>query len=65
MRKDLRLALQGAQGTGTVLPTAALAERLLDELCEGGRADWDWAALALQVRALSGKALPEHREPRA
>ena len=65
MRKDLRLALQGAQATSTVLPTAALAERLLDELCEGGRADWDWAALALQVRALSGKALPEHREPRA
>lgn len=65
MRKDLRLALQGAQGTGTVLPTAALAEQLLDALCESGRADWDWAALALQVQALSGKALPEHRESSA
>lgn len=65
MRKDLRLALQGAQGTGTVLPTAALAEQLLNALCESGRGDWDWAALALQVQTLSGKPLPEHPEPQA
>lgn len=65
MRKDLRLALQGAQGTQTVLPTAALAEQLLDALCDSGRGDWDWAALALQVQQLSGKALPELREPQA
>jgi len=63
MRKDLRLALQGAKGTGTVLPTAALAEGLLDALCESGRADWDWAALALQVQHLSGRPLPDQREP--
>lgn len=45
MRKDLRIALSGA-----TLPGASAAEQLLDELCESGRGDLDWAALAQRVR---------------
>jgi len=59
MRKDLRLALESAKGSGAVLPAAQLAERLLDELCESGRADWDWSALALRVQAMSGLPVPD------
>lgn len=62
MRKDLRLALETARSTGAELPTAALAERMLDALCEGGRADWDWSALALQVQVQSGLEVPTQRE---
>ncbi|AEG93814.1 NAD(P)-dependent oxidoreductase [Ramlibacter tataouinensis] len=63
MRKDLRLALETVQAGGGVLPAAALAERLLDELCEGGRADWDWCALALQVQQMNGMPIPRQQEP--
>jgi len=63
MRKDLRLALETARSSGAELPTAALAEQLLDALCEGGRADWDWCALALQVQQQSGLDIPVQREP--
>ncbi|MEO5669222.1 MAG: NAD(P)-dependent oxidoreductase [Ramlibacter sp.] len=49
MRKDLRLALGMAGAAGTVLPSAAVAEKLLDALCEGGGADMDWCAVALQA----------------
>lgn len=56
MRKDLRIALQTAQAAGAVLPGATTVERLLDALCEGGRADWDWNAVALQVQADAGLA---------
>lgn len=63
MRKDLRLALETARSTGAELPTAALAERMLDALCEGGKGDWDWCALALQVQLQSGLSIPTEREP--
>lgn len=63
MRKDLRLALDTAQGSGTVLPTAVLAEKLLDDACEAGRAEWDWCALALQVQLMSGLSLPAAQAP--
>ncbi|TFZ02279.1 NAD(P)-dependent oxidoreductase [Ramlibacter henchirensis] len=62
MRKDLRLALDGARAAGAALPATELAERLLDELCEGGRADWDWSALALVVQQRSGLPVPDSQE---
>jgi 2-hydroxy-3-oxopropionate reductase len=52
MRKDLRLALEIARAHHAALPATSLAEQLLDVLCEGGRGDWDWCALALQVQEL-------------
>ncbi|NUZ06576.1 NAD(P)-dependent oxidoreductase [Piscinibacter koreensis] len=63
MRKDLRLALDTARARAAVLPATALAERLLDELCDGGRGDWDWCALALRVQELSGLTVPAAPEP--
>ncbi|KQT11352.1 NAD(P)-dependent oxidoreductase [Ramlibacter sp. Leaf400] len=63
MRKDLRLALDAARAADAVLPTAALAEQLLDALCEGGRADWDWSAAALEVQRRSGMSIPASPEP--
>lgn len=65
MRKDLRIALQTAQASAAPLPTAALAEQLLDALCNGGRGDWDWCALALQVQAQAGMSIPDAPEPTA
>ena len=50
MRKDLRIALDTAKATGAVLPVAAMAEQLLDALCESGRADLDWSAIALETQ---------------
>jgi 2-hydroxy-3-oxopropionate reductase len=50
MRKDLRIALATAKGAGAQLPCATVAERLLDELCESGRAEWDWVAVAKLVQ---------------
>ena len=55
MRKDLRIALDTAKATGAALPVAAMAERLLDALCESGRADMDWIAIALETQT---KAVP-------
>ncbi|HZY19656.1 MAG TPA: NAD(P)-dependent oxidoreductase [Ramlibacter sp.] len=63
MRKDLRLALETAHASGAVLPTASLAERLLDELCESGRADWDWIALAQLVQERGGEPPRAASEP--
>ncbi|MDO9405178.1 MAG: NAD(P)-dependent oxidoreductase [Polaromonas sp.] len=63
MRKDLRLALATAEASGAVLPSTAVAEELLDAMCADGRGDWDWCALALQVRKLSGQPLPAAIEP--
>ena len=63
MRKDLRIALDSARTSQAVLPATTVAEQLLDALCEGGRGDWDWSALALQVQQLSGMAIPESQEP--
>jgi 2-hydroxy-3-oxopropionate reductase len=63
MRKDLRLALETARSGGAELPSAALAEQLLDALCEGGRSDWDWCALALQMQQQAGLDIPAQREP--
>ena len=59
MRKDLRLALDTARATQAVLPGAELAEALLHDLCESGRADWDWCALALQVQRRGGMTVPD------
>ena len=50
MRKDLRIALKTAQGAGAYLAGAPVAEKLLDELVEGGRGELDWAALGLLVQ---------------
>lgn len=62
MRKDLRLALDTAKANGAALPMAALAEKLLDAMCEDGRADWDWCALALEVQRLGGMPVPATKE---
>ena len=50
MRKDLRIALATARGAGASLQGAVLAERLVNELCESGRGELDWAALGLLVQ---------------
>lgn len=50
MRKDLRIALDTAKATGAVLPIATLAEQMLHALCESGRADLDWSAIALETQ---------------
>ena len=50
MRKDLRIALDTARATGAELPIAALAEQMLGALCESGRADLDWSAIALETQ---------------
>lgn len=59
MRKDLRLALDTARATQAVLPGAQVVEALLDALCEGGRADWDWCAVALEVQQRGGMSIPD------
>lgn len=59
MRKDLRIALQTAHAAGARLPGAAAAEELLSVLCDSGRADWDWNAIALQVQANAGLPIPD------
>ena len=63
MRKDLRLALATAQEAGASLPGAEHAEALLDAMCEAGRADWDWCAIALELQRSAGLATPERIEP--
>lgn len=63
MRKDLRLALDTARAANAVLPTATLAEQLLDALCEGGRAEWDWSAVALEVQQRCGLSIAQAMEP--
>jgi len=50
MRKDLRIALRTAKDAGAVLAGAPVAERLLDELVEGGRGELDWAVLGQLVQ---------------
>jgi 2-hydroxy-3-oxopropionate reductase len=55
MRKDLRIALDTARSAGAQLQGAVLAEQLVGELCDSGRGELDWAALALLVRE-KGKA---------
>lgn len=54
MRKDLRIALATAQAGGAALQAAPVAERLVGELCDGGRAEWDWAAVGLLVQEKRG-----------
>jgi 2-hydroxy-3-oxopropionate reductase len=58
MRKDLRIALETARTVGATLPTAAVAEQLLDAFCEDGHGDWDWCGVALQVQKASGMTVP-------
>jgi 3-hydroxyisobutyrate dehydrogenase-like beta-hydroxyacid dehydrogenase len=55
MRKDLRIALATARAGGAALQGAPVAERLVGELCDGGRAEWDWAALGLLVQEKGGR----------
>lgn len=50
MRKDLRIALKTAQDAGAWLASAPVAERLLDELCESGRGELDWAVLGQLIQ---------------
>ncbi|WP_255429574.1 NAD(P)-dependent oxidoreductase [Ramlibacter albus] len=46
MRKDLRIALEAAKATGTVLNATPVVEKLLDDLCRNGGEDADWIAIA-------------------
>lgn len=62
MRKDIGLALQSAGTASGALPMTELAAGLLGDLCEGGRADWDWCAIALHIQALSGLEIPAEKE---
>lgn len=50
MRKDLRIALATAQAGGAALQGAPVAERLVGELCDSGRAESDWAAVGQLVQ---------------
>ena len=50
MRKDLRIALATAKASGAQLQAAALAEQLVGELCDGGRAEMDWNTVGLLVQ---------------
>ena len=50
MRKDLRIALATARAGGAALQGAPVAERLVGELCDGGRAESDWAAVGQLVQ---------------
>lgn len=63
MRKDLRLALATALDAGAVLAGAERAEALLDAMCDAGRADWDWCAVALELQREAGLDTPQHIEP--
>lgn len=55
MRKDLRLALDTARVMETRLAATPVAERLLDAMCERGRGDLDWCAMALELLQPNGK----------
>ena len=50
MRKDLRIALATAQAGGAALQGAPVAEALVGELCDSGRAETDWAAIGQLVQ---------------
>jgi len=53
-RKDLRIALEMARESGTVLPVSALAEQFETGLVNEGHAEDDMSALARVIRSLSG-----------
>jgi len=55
-RKDLRIALELARESGTVLPVAALVEQLETGLINDGHGDEDMSSLARVIRSLSGLA---------
>jgi 2-hydroxy-3-oxopropionate reductase len=50
MRKDLRIALRTAQAGGVQLQGAALAEKLVGDLCDSGQGEADWNSVAKLVR---------------
>jgi len=50
MHKDLRIALATAAAGGAQLQGAALAERLVGELCATGRGELDWVAIGQVVQ---------------
>lgn len=50
MRKDLRIALETARAAGLGLQGAALAERLVGELCDAGEGESDWVAVGKVVQ---------------
>jgi len=56
MRKDLRLALDTANASNITLAATPVIEHLLDTLCNDGRGDLDWCAVALEVGKTAGKA---------
>jgi len=55
-RKDLAIALELAEQTGTMLPLAMLAAAMEDRLVAQGHADEDLSVLARVIRELSGMA---------
>lgn len=54
MRKDLRLALESGQQSGSFMPTSALAAQLLEAACNAGRGEDDWSTLGRLIAELSG-----------
>jgi 2-hydroxy-3-oxopropionate reductase len=60
MRKDLRIALASAQDAGVELSAAPAVLDVLEALCDGGREDWDWCAIALEIQRRSGIAIPDN-----
>jgi 2-hydroxy-3-oxopropionate reductase len=50
MRKDLRIALATAAAGGAQLQAAVLAEKLVGELCDGGRGEMDWNTVGKLVQ---------------
>lgn len=55
MRKDLGIALATARAGGATLSGATAAEALVGELCDSGRADWDWCAIGALVQEKTRK----------
>lgn len=53
--KDLRLAVDAAAATGTVLPTAGVLQEVFEEAIRADQGDLDWASIAEVTRRLSGR----------
>ncbi|MCS5735159.1 NAD(P)-dependent oxidoreductase [Herbiconiux daphne] len=51
--KDLRLAIDAADASGVVLPTAGVLRDIFDEAIADGQAEWDWASIAEVTRKRS------------
>ncbi len=44
-------------------PAPNAAKTLLDAMCDAGRADWDWCAVALELQREAGLDTPQRIEP--